>query len=238
MSVERTDLVKMGQHLATLRKSKKMTQMKLAEILDVSNKTVSKWETGDIAPDITLLRPLADVLDVSVNELLAGYNTEDSDDVVSYYKKFSKKKLIKETSIFAIIIFAMVMLIAAVERYYMWNVETIYSGEDNLVQGYIFKNNKEYKIIIDNIDLSNKYADIKIKSLNISLLNGDRILLKKEINNDNDNDNDVYLVDILDSMLLFYESTLNDDIKLDNVVLNIEYSIDGKNKNYISIFLK
>ncbi|MBR4672457.1 MAG: hypothetical protein IKO78_04565, partial [Bacilli bacterium] len=163
---------------------------------------------------------------------------EDSDDVVSYYKKFSKKKLIKETSIFAIIIFAMVMLIAAVERYYMWNVETIYSGEDNLVQGYIFKNNKEYKIIIDNIDLSNKYADIKIKSLNISLLNGDRILLKKEINNDNDNDNDVYLVDILDSMLLFYESTLNDDIKLDNVVLNIEYSIDGKNKNYISIFLK
>lgn len=215
-----------------------MTQMKLAEILDVSNKTVSKWETGDIAPDITLLRPLADVLDVSVNELLAGYNTEDSDDVVSYYKKFSKKKLIKETSIFAIIIFAMVMLIAAVERYYMWNVETIYSGEDNLVQGYIFKNNKEYKIIIDNIDLSNKYADIKIKSLNISLLNGDRILLKKEINNDNDNDNDVYLVDILDSMLLFYESTLNDDIKLDNVVLNIEYSIDGKNKNYISIFLK
>ncbi|MBR4672562.1 MAG: helix-turn-helix transcriptional regulator, partial [Bacilli bacterium] len=122
MSVERTDLVKMGQHLVTLRKSKKMTQMKLAEILDVSNKTVSKWETGDIAPDITLLRPLADVLDVSVNELLAGYNTEDSDDVVSYYKKFSKKKLIKETSIFAIIIFAMVMLIAAVERYYMWNV--------------------------------------------------------------------------------------------------------------------
>ena len=238
MSVERTDLVKMGQHLATLRKSKKMTQMKLAEILDVSNKTVSKWETGDIAPDITLLRPLADVLDVSVNELLAGYNTEDSDDVVSYYKKFSKKKLIKEISIFAIIVFAMVMLIAAVERYYMWNVETIYSGEDNLVQGYIFKNNKEYKIIIDNIDLSNKYADIKIKSLNISLLNGDRILLKKEINNDNDNDNDVYLVDILDSMLLFYESTLNDDIKLDNVVLNIEYSIDGKNKNYISIFLK
>ena len=213
-----------------------MTQMKLAEILDVSNKTVSKWETGDIAPDITLLRPLADVLDVSVNELLAGYNTEDSDDVVSYYKKFSKKKLIKEISIFAIIVFAMVMLIVAVERYYMWNVETIYSGEDNLVQGYIFKNNKEYKIIIDNIDLSNKYADIKIKSLNISLLNGDRILLKKEINNDNDND--VYLVDILDSMLLFYESTLNDDIKLDNVVLNIEYSIDGKSKDYISIFLK
>ena len=208
-----------------------MTQMKLAEILDVSNKTVSKWETGDIAPDITLLRPLADVLDVSVNELLAGYNTEDSDDVVSYYKKFSKKKLIKETSIFAIIIFAMVMLIAAVERYYMWNVTDISSNSGNHVDGYIIKNNKEFKVVIDGIYLDTKYADIKVKYLKVSLISEKQSVYNKEYWYDN-----IFLVDALNKMMLFYES--NNNSKLDNIVLNIEYSIDGNYKEYLNIFLK
>ena len=49
------DMVKMGKHIAELRKRKGYTQKKLGEILDISDKTISKWELGFIAPDITLI---------------------------------------------------------------------------------------------------------------------------------------------------------------------------------------
>ena len=52
----RTDLVKMGKHIQEARKNKKYTQKELGEIIDVSHKTISKWEQGHIAPDITILK--------------------------------------------------------------------------------------------------------------------------------------------------------------------------------------
>lgn len=55
-----------------LREKKKMTQTQLAEKINVSDKTVSKWETAKGLPDITLLEPLAAALDVSVIELMTG----------------------------------------------------------------------------------------------------------------------------------------------------------------------
>lgn len=59
-----------GGFLALLRKEKGMTQKELAQKLLISDKAVSKWETGSSMPDITLLMPLADILDVTVTELL------------------------------------------------------------------------------------------------------------------------------------------------------------------------
>ena len=61
-----------GSAIRALREKKKLTQKQLAEILAVSDKTVSKWETGRGLPDITLLEPLAAALSVSVTELLSG----------------------------------------------------------------------------------------------------------------------------------------------------------------------
>lgn len=61
-----------------LREKKNMTQEKLAAVLAVSDKTVSKWETGRGLPDITLLEPLAAALDISVAELLSGDCIENS----------------------------------------------------------------------------------------------------------------------------------------------------------------
>lgn len=55
-----------------LRESKGLTQNELAEILNVSDKTVSKWETAKGLPDITLIEPLAKALNVSVLELMSG----------------------------------------------------------------------------------------------------------------------------------------------------------------------
>ena len=59
-----------GTFVATLRKERGYTQKELAEKLYISDKAVSKWETGVSVPDVALLVPLAEVLDVSVTELL------------------------------------------------------------------------------------------------------------------------------------------------------------------------
>ena len=61
-----------GTVIRTLREGKKMTQEELAERIHVGGKAVSKWETGQGFPDISLLEPLARALDISVIELLSG----------------------------------------------------------------------------------------------------------------------------------------------------------------------
>lgn len=64
-----------GQMIKKLREDKKMTQKDLANLLSVSEKTVSKWETLRGLPDICLLSPIAKALGVSLSELVYGYQT-------------------------------------------------------------------------------------------------------------------------------------------------------------------
>lgn len=63
-----------GSVIRRLRESKNMTQEGLAQKLHVSSKAVSKWETGQGLPDVSLLEPLAQALDISVIELFSGEN--------------------------------------------------------------------------------------------------------------------------------------------------------------------
>lgn len=66
------DKEKTGQLIAQLRKDKGLTQKQLAEALNVTDKAVSKWERGLSFPDISMLEPIAEILDVSIMEILAG----------------------------------------------------------------------------------------------------------------------------------------------------------------------
>lgn len=61
-----------GKIIKELREKQGLTQLELAEIINVSDKAVSKWETGKGLPDITLIEPLAKALKVSVIELMNG----------------------------------------------------------------------------------------------------------------------------------------------------------------------
>ncbi len=61
-----------GTFLSELRKESKMTQAVLAEKLNISNRTISKWENGDGYPDITILPQIAEIFGVTVDELLKG----------------------------------------------------------------------------------------------------------------------------------------------------------------------
>ena len=66
------DNVQTGKLIAELRKKQGLTQQQLADKLILSNKTISKWESGNGSPDISNLPVLADALGISVDELLRG----------------------------------------------------------------------------------------------------------------------------------------------------------------------
>lgn len=75
--MEAIDREKFGAFVAARRKELGLTQQELADKLFLSNKAVSKWETGQSLPDIALLEPLAQCLGVSVAELLRGERIEE-----------------------------------------------------------------------------------------------------------------------------------------------------------------
>lgn len=66
------DQIKIGRFIAQCRKEKGMTQRQLAELLHVSDKAISKWETGKGLPEAQLMLPLCKALGITVNELLSG----------------------------------------------------------------------------------------------------------------------------------------------------------------------
>lgn len=73
------DQRKIGKFIATRRKAKGWTQIQLAEKLGITDKAVSKWETGKSMPDLSLFTPLCDLLEITLNELLLGeYISEEN----------------------------------------------------------------------------------------------------------------------------------------------------------------
>ena len=66
------DQEKIGKFIAKCRKDKKMTQSELAEKLGVTDKSIGNWENGRNMPDLSLFKPLCDVLGITINDLLSG----------------------------------------------------------------------------------------------------------------------------------------------------------------------
>lgn len=81
---------KIGNFISELRREKNMTQEQLAQKLKVTDKAVSKWENGRCMPDISLLKPLCDELEITVNELLVGSKVSKED-----YNKIADENLIR-----------------------------------------------------------------------------------------------------------------------------------------------
>lgn len=84
------DQGKIGKFIAECRKNKNMTQADLAEKLNITDRAVSKWETGKGMPDYSIVLELCKRLDISVNELLSG-ETINTDD----YNKKAENNLLK-----------------------------------------------------------------------------------------------------------------------------------------------
>ena len=66
------DQVKIGMFISMCRKKQNLTQAELAEKLGITDRAISKWETGSSLPDASLMLDLCDILNISVNDLLSG----------------------------------------------------------------------------------------------------------------------------------------------------------------------
>lgn len=83
------DQVKIGKLIAKCRKEKNLTQNELAELLQVSNKTISKWECGSSLPDVSRYKELCDILGITLNEFFAGEKIKEKE-----YKEKAEKNLL------------------------------------------------------------------------------------------------------------------------------------------------
>ena len=84
-----------GKFISQKRKEKSLTQEQLAEKLGVSNKTVSKWETGKCMPDYSVVKTLCDELEITVAELMDGEKSEEKS--VRTYDEEQIMDLLKKT---------------------------------------------------------------------------------------------------------------------------------------------
>lgn len=71
------DQVKIGKLIAECRKAKKLTQVELANLLGVTDKSVSKWENGICLPDVSLYMKICEILDITLNEFFSGERLTD-----------------------------------------------------------------------------------------------------------------------------------------------------------------
>ena len=88
------DQVKIGKFIAECRKKANLTQMQLAEKLNITDRAISKWETGKSLPDSSIMLELCDILGISVNDLLCGeivtmanYNKELENNLLEMIKQ-------------------------------------------------------------------------------------------------------------------------------------------------------
>ena len=119
------DQIKIGKFIATLRKEQNMTQVELASKLGVTDRAVSKWENGRGLPDLSLVVSLAEVLGVTINELLSGERIEEEqyqeklEENIVQTIEYSKNKIRSTKKNFAtisIIVFIVVFLVIIIVR--------------------------------------------------------------------------------------------------------------------------
>ncbi len=115
------DQVKIGKFIAECRKKVKLTQMQLAEKLGITDRAVSKWETGKAMPDSSVMLELCGVLGITVNDLLSGErismensNSKNEQLLLDMAKELERKNKTIWTSMWAIMIVSMTALFAGI----------------------------------------------------------------------------------------------------------------------------
>ena len=176
---------KIGKFIAECRKEKNLTQVQLAEILNMSYKSISKWETGRGLPDSSIMLELCEALGISVNELLSGehlieeqYKEKANENIINIAKESDKNRKTKNRIIVVIVtIFTCILLMLFVNTIYK-NIEINVEYDGRLI---------ECKIEDDNIMCSfNGSSLVTLSSLKVNkddetliFINGKMLLQNK-----------------------------------------------------------
>ena len=140
--------IEIGKFIAECRKKQNLTQIQLAEKLNVTDRAVSKWERGMCLPDISLLQELSDVLNINVAELLDGKRSEkkeiDSYDILNTLKYTEIKTMEKHKNNINLIMLSVIVFISLIliifnlkinyyfHLKYNYNIQDINVGENDI----------------------------------------------------------------------------------------------------------
>ncbi len=103
-----------AENITELRQNMKLTQIKLAEILNYSDKAVSKWERGEAVPDITVLKQLADYFGVSVDYLLTREHKAEERPDAQLHSRQKKKNRLVISALSVMLVWLLTMLVFTV----------------------------------------------------------------------------------------------------------------------------
>ncbi len=115
------DQIKIGKFIAECRKKNNLTQMQLAEKLNITDRAISKWENGKAMPDSSIMLDLCNELKISVNELLSGemidmnnYNEMAEKTLLEMAKKEEKQNRRLMTSMWTILITSVIFYVGII----------------------------------------------------------------------------------------------------------------------------
>ncbi len=109
---------KIGKFILECRKEKKLTQTELAEKLGVTDKSVSNWENGRNMPDLSLFKPLCEILEISINDLISGekiskdkYQEKLEENIITTID-YTNKKILFKNNIIGILLLAFGIIVS------------------------------------------------------------------------------------------------------------------------------
>jgi len=220
MAFERQDISIIGSNISKFRKLKKYTQKQLGDLLDVNPKTVSKWENGTVGPDITILKSLADALDVSVEELLSGIKNKN--------KKYKHSILLNFALSFIILLLISCITYMYVNRYEVYEFQS--NHEQFNIEGYIVSGRGESRFVFEDFSYVEKSRKANmINDISIMFYSDEELLF----NFDNIFESSVSLDFALDYSFSSSSVRIDDNYKnLNNSYVVIEY-LDDKDGSTI-----
>ena len=153
------DPIKVGSYLLCLRKERNLTQEELAERINVSSKTISKWEVGINIPDTVSLYKLSKEYNVQIQDILNGGEvhdeSENNDSIkngINFYNRLFKRKVMKIVVLIIIVVvslFSILYTISNYNRVLMYDIDT--DDANFQIKGYLITNSEESIFIINTI---------------------------------------------------------------------------------------
>ena len=221
---------RIGKFIQEKRKKEKLTKKQLSEKLNVSEKTISKWECGKGLPEVSLMQPLCKELKISVNELLNGHDNQKENnnqgyiDYIKYNNKKNKNKIIVYISIITILIIIFMLGIYFINNYGKITVYKLYGESENFtyLDGLLIKSNDK-NILVQGKIISNDENKIKTENIiHTSFKSLNEIIVSESINGINIEKNGYSEI--------FTNEKLNN---LNNWHLEITYLINNKEQTEI-----
>ena len=183
------DQNKIGKFIAELRKEKELTQEQLASKIGITKNAISKWERGISMMDVSLFKPVCDILDISIVELLNGERIKQeeiklkTDDTIKNTIKYSNER-IKNSRLISIFYTILVIALLSIIIFFGYkinllnkytlkkpeNVKEVVKGLKNSKEIKIYKRtlNEEEYLTLDNFKIKNDFLDYEFVNQNIN----------------------------------------------------------------------